>query len=479
MPSISRPASFPLALALLLALLVGIPFGGFLTTSSEFINDDGIFAVQTQATVASAFTTDSYTAAGYRGAPATVYRPLGILILALQKMGWGTNSTLPWHITSLLLHLLTTLALFTWLGRLGLSRTASFLSALAFGVSPLHAESVGWISAQFELSGALFIVCALVFAASSGFLSLLASPLCFFLALLCKEPYLATLPALILTALWAPPPQKSPAGDAPPPSLAPRIRAGLLTLLWILVLASWWNLRGAAGVTSTSPGTVSWPALLASSGGGLLRGLGLLGLVPAAGPPLHPPNAWEWGGALALLILGTAAVRRDVRALAPASLMAVALPGLLYGQWGMSAVADPDRYFYLAWAGTPALVAFAFGGSIPDSPGESPGRLRIRRLSVLILPLLLLMAGSTRRELTHWRSHRSQLDRLVETGRSSGYVYYLRGVEALKEGDPCAAIADASLCSSMSPSPNKKRQCDAVKSRAEALCASLPPTPLR
>jgi len=95
------------------------------------------------------------------------YRPLFSLLLLVQYSLFGADPAL-WHLVSIALESIVTLALFAFLLIHLRRRLPAFLAALLFATSPLAAEVVVWASASDELLCTLFILlglCALVLAA--------------------------------------------------------------------------------------------------------------------------------------------------------------------------------------------------------------------------------------------------------------------------------------------------------------------------
>jgi Tfp pilus assembly protein PilF len=89
------------------------------------------------------------------------YHPLTLLSLAKD---WfiGGNNPLVFHITSLLLHIINTLLVFSLLLRLIKSRTTAFVAALLFGISTLHVESAAWISERKDVLYSMFFLFSLL-----------------------------------------------------------------------------------------------------------------------------------------------------------------------------------------------------------------------------------------------------------------------------------------------------------------------------
>ena len=99
------------------------------------------------------------------------YHPLTMLtlawdhqrVLARDASEDGRLSARPYHVTSLVLHLGNTALVFVFAYLLGGRRLiVAVVSALFFGVHPLHVESVAWVSARKDVLYAFFYVAALI-----------------------------------------------------------------------------------------------------------------------------------------------------------------------------------------------------------------------------------------------------------------------------------------------------------------------------
>lgn len=78
------------------------------------------------------------------------YRPLTVLSLRVDYLVGGGNP-LPFHLTAVLLHVITSLAIYPLARRFNVSPTAARLASLLFAVHPHHAETVAWISGRPDL----------------------------------------------------------------------------------------------------------------------------------------------------------------------------------------------------------------------------------------------------------------------------------------------------------------------------------------
>jgi lipoprotein NlpI len=139
------------------------------------------------------------------------YHPLTMLSLKLDLLLSPTETDRPagetplsarvFHATNLLLHLGTTALVFLLARKLSDLRVA-FLTALLFGVSTLHVESVAWISERKDVLYAFFFVSSLLFywnhAQAGGRRFYAAALAAFLLSLLSKGQAVTLAPTLFL-----------------------------------------------------------------------------------------------------------------------------------------------------------------------------------------------------------------------------------------------------------------------------------------
>lgn len=127
------------------------------------------------------------------------YRPLFMLWLRLNYLAFGKRP-FGWHLTTLAAHMAATLLVFALLSRHLTSPRAAIAGAIAFGLHPVHTESVAWISGVTDpLVGVAMLASLLLWLKAQARPSTLpraASLLCYAAALLTKE-IAVVLPALI------------------------------------------------------------------------------------------------------------------------------------------------------------------------------------------------------------------------------------------------------------------------------------------
>ncbi|MFZ2398595.1 MAG: glycosyltransferase family 39 protein [Smithella sp.] len=125
----------------------------------DFINIDDEVYVTENLHVRSGITLD-----GLRWAFSTTYaefwHPLTWLSLMLDYQLYGLNAG-GYHLTNLILHILSTLLLFWLFNRMtGMIWRSAFVAAL-FALHPLHVESVAWIAERKDVLSAFFFMLTL------------------------------------------------------------------------------------------------------------------------------------------------------------------------------------------------------------------------------------------------------------------------------------------------------------------------------
>jgi protein O-mannosyl-transferase len=132
------------------------------------------------------------------------YRPLFLLWLRINNALFGLREA-GWHLTAVLLHVLVTFLVYCVVKRLTGRFTVAWLTALIFGLHPIHHEVVAWVSGTTEsLFATMFLAAFLAYLNSlqgSRTIWLAASAVLYGLALLCKETAIV-LPALVFACDW-------------------------------------------------------------------------------------------------------------------------------------------------------------------------------------------------------------------------------------------------------------------------------------
>jgi len=132
------------------------------------------------------------------------YRPMFQLWLRANDAVFGLHA-MGWHLTTVLLHVLVTWLVYRVVFKLTGRFTAAWLTALIFGLHPIHHEAVAWVSGTTEsLFAAFFLAAFLAYLRSrDGFRTIwMAVSACGYgLALLSKETAII-LPVLVFATEW-------------------------------------------------------------------------------------------------------------------------------------------------------------------------------------------------------------------------------------------------------------------------------------
>ena len=136
---------------------------------------------------------------------AEFWHPLTWVSLILDYQLYGPNAG-GYHLTNLILHILSTLLLFWLFNRMtGAIWKSSFVAAL-FALHPLHVESVAWISERKDVLSAFFwmmTLCLYVYYTEKPVIRRYLSVLFCFVCALMSKPIVITLPLImILLDYW-------------------------------------------------------------------------------------------------------------------------------------------------------------------------------------------------------------------------------------------------------------------------------------
>ncbi len=216
--AVSLPPSMRrLVLALLLAATFVVYVG---TLGFDFVNDDHDQIVRNFHVHAWRYAPRYFTSSFWNSvnpnAIDNYYRPVCLLAerMAYQLCGEDPRG---WHAAAILLHVLVTLLVYLLASKLLADGFVAGLSALLFGVHPVHIEAVAWISGASESLGTAFLLAAFLaylrfrsgpthrrlwFGASLGL---------FIAGLLAKET-VVVLPLLLLAYEWMFPNPENPGG---------------------------------------------------------------------------------------------------------------------------------------------------------------------------------------------------------------------------------------------------------------------------
>lgn len=85
------------------------------------------------------------------------YRPIRYIFSIFMYQISGTNPT-GYHIATLLLHIAATLLIYSIIRTLTKDTKIPFITALLFGVHPIHTEAITWISSGMDMIGVVFML---------------------------------------------------------------------------------------------------------------------------------------------------------------------------------------------------------------------------------------------------------------------------------------------------------------------------------
>src|ERR1035437_2471832 len=150
--------------------------------------------------VKEAFTHDAFMS----NAGEEFYRPVQTISFMLDAQAGGK---LPWmyHLSNLLIHILTVIALFFFLKKIGIKKEISFLLTLFFSIHPLFTHAVAWIPARGDLLLGLFSLLSFItfleYFESKKIIYFILHAFSFLLALFSKETAVL-LPVVFLSYLY-------------------------------------------------------------------------------------------------------------------------------------------------------------------------------------------------------------------------------------------------------------------------------------
>jgi tetratricopeptide (TPR) repeat protein len=398
------------------------------------------------------------------------YQPLTWVTFGLDYTLWGMAPA-GYHLTSVLLHVATAVAVYLVIGALLRTRTvagspasppafpaAAAMGTLFFAIHPLRVESVAWVSERRDVLSGLFYCLAVLFylrrQAATGTArrrGLLLSLGCFVLSLLAKA-WGMTLPVVLLildayalgrrggdrTERWAALREKVPyvvlAGAAAVLAFRAQQVEAMRTLAQHGLVA---RLTQAAYGLSFYP----WKTLLP------------LGLSPhyLLEQPLDPTRPRYVVSLVALIALVTVLLafrRRAPWALAAWACYAVVVsPVLGLLQSGNQLVAD--RYSYLSCLPFAVLVAAALHRV---RAGAAPGLAAASRpIGVAAAAGVFALGILTVRQTSVWRDSRTLWDHVLALDPGNYTAYSNRGLVKQSAGDPSGALADYDVALRINP----------------------------
>ncbi len=200
-----RGAALVLSIALVLVVLAyaNAVHGQFVYDDQRQILSNPL--IQQPHLLGKALTSDVWAFSGEEGKTWSNYwRPLFVAWLSLHFTLFGTDPAM-WHVTNIALHFLATILGFFVLRGLGARPAVCAVATWLFAVSPVHVESVTWISGSPDPMTASLLfaafLCYLAARARRGW-GFKAAALAFFAAALLAKEIAIVFPAIILVTEW-------------------------------------------------------------------------------------------------------------------------------------------------------------------------------------------------------------------------------------------------------------------------------------
>lgn len=163
---------------------------------NEFLIDDKTFISEWEAS--QKFEIVKLVKGDVPGVHEGVYRPIRSILYSVYYQIWQDNP-FGYHLHSLVVHLISTLFVYLVVTKILKNSFAGFIAALLFGLHPIHTESITYIAASMEMTGAAFFFASFYFylkgkgKSTFYFLSVLFAFLAFF-----TYEMTLTLPVLIV-----------------------------------------------------------------------------------------------------------------------------------------------------------------------------------------------------------------------------------------------------------------------------------------
>jgi len=338
------------------------------------------------------------------------------------------------HLVNAVIHVLNSVLLFHWMGRLTGRAGAAAVVAAVFAVHPLHVESVAWISERKDVLSTFFVLLTLqayVVYAKHGKPSWYIGALGSFVFALMSKPMVVTLPLVLLLLDFWPLCRLESTGKWSAawrrivfleklPFLAAAVAISIVTLTIQLQVGAVAPLAALPIHLRVSNALVSYVAYLRMS---------VWPMNLAAFYPLHPPSLWiVVGAALGLLTVSAVAIlwRHRYPSLFVGWFwyLITLAPVIGFVQAGEQALAD--RFMYLPLIGLLMIVTWIIAGLL----GNWPAGRRVAQLTAVIGVVLYTMLARAQAEI--WADSIS-LWRHALSVTSGNYKAHEKLGEALRE----------------------------------------------
>jgi protein O-mannosyl-transferase len=382
------------------------------------------------------------------------WHPLTWLSHMLDVELYGLNAG-GHHLTSLFLHIASTLLLFGLLHRMsGALGRSAFVAAL-FAVHPLHVESVAWVAERKDVLSTVFWMLTLwayvSYVRKPGWGRYLAVFACFALGLAAK-PMLVTLPlALLLLDVWplgrislaaVPSNGSQPALARNRWSVVARLVGEKVPLVALAVTSAAVTFVSQLRVGAVQEiGTLSLESRVANALVSYVAYIGKM-LWPsrlAAFYPSPPSPSWWWAGAALLVLAGASlgalrSARRHPYVLVGwLWYLVTLLPVIGLVQVGGQSMAD--RFTYVPLIGLFLIVSWGMADLLARWPR---GPIALQTAAALAI---LACAATAHAQVQHWKNSLALWEHTVEVTTENDLAHAKLGALLATEGRTDEAIA--------------------------------------
>lgn len=371
--------------------------------------------------------------------PSTVegyYQPLTMLSLMLDcGMGGEPGNLRPFHITSLCLHVINTALVIALLYMLFGEVWPAVMAGLLFGIHPLTAGRIAWVTERKTLLASFFALWSMViyvrYTYKSNWKLYVVCVLMYVLALMAKPSAMALPVLFLLLDFW---PLRRPAKRA----LIEKIPLFLIALVFAIITVISQGRAAEIGMpTVYSPMRIIlilchniifylckifWP-------------LNLSVFYPFP-QPLSVSNPMVLAGVIGTSVLIPMLVLscRWTRALLTGWLIFFVAIFPAMGVIGFTDTIVANRFVYLPSIGFLLILSWLFGRLWGST--EVSGRLSMRRIAIVVAVVILAAFEiiSTRSYLVHWRDSESHHRYICKLAPNSAKIHDFVGVSLAKQG---------------------------------------------
>lgn len=380
------------------------------------------------------------------------YEPLTLISLMLDVAAGGSRDHLrPFHMTSLILHLLNTSLIIVLIYMLFGRPWIAAGVGLIFGVHPLTVEPIAWVWERKTLLAGFFALCCMIlyvrYTRRFGLFIYVGMMLSFTLALMAK-PTVTPLPVLLLLLDWWPLKRLSMRAVLEKlPLLAVAAASSIVTIIS--------TSRNASTVLLGYDSPIQLPIkvcyLIAFYLGKMVwaRNLSSIYVLPS---PMTLSQPWVLAAFISIIVLvGLLALSwRWTRAGIMAFLFFVIGMSPTLGVVQYSWVAASDKYAYIPAIGFLIALAMLLQRT---AGGFARPLVHVRSYCVCfaVLAMTIWLAAETRAYLREWQTTEQYAHYMVAKAPDSPHAHNNRGIAYAQRGDHALAISDYSTAIKLKP----------------------------